>query len=110
MARAEEQELVKRYDWSGTLKPTIGDALAIVEANIAGQKTDTSIQERVDHEVEIAEDGTITNTVTLTRVHAGVKGELFKGANNVSYVRVYVPMGSQLLEATGFEAPWTSDH
>jgi hypothetical protein len=108
MTRAEEEELVERYDWNGRLKPTLGDALAIVEANIAGQKTDTSIQERVDHEVEIAEDGTITNTVTLTRVHAGVKGELFKGANNVSYVRVYVPMGSQLLEATGFEAPSSS--
>lgn len=108
MTRAEEEQLVERYDWSGRLKPTLGDALAIVEANIAGQKTDTSIQERVDHEVEIAEDGTITDTVTLTRVHAGVKGELFKGANNVSYVRVYVPTGSRLIEATGFEAPLSS--
>ncbi|MBP9710266.1 DUF4012 domain-containing protein [Patescibacteria group bacterium] len=108
MTRAEEEQLVERYDWNGRLKPTLGDALAIVEANIAGQKTDTSIQERVDHEVEIAEDGTITDTVTLTRVHARVKGELFKGANNVSYVRVYVPTGSRLLEATGFEAPSSS--
>ncbi len=108
MTRSEEEQLVERYDWSGRLKPTLGDALAIVEANIAGQKTDTSIQERVDHEVDIAEDGTITDTVTLTRVHAGAKGELFKGANNVSYVRVYVPTGSQLLEATGFESPSSS--
>lgn len=108
MTRAEEEELVERYDWNGRIKPTLGDALAIVEANIAGQKTNTSIQERVDHEVEIAEDGTITDTVTLTRAHAGMKGELFKGANNVSYVRVYVPTGSRLLDASGFESPSSS--
>lgn len=105
MARAEEQELVKRYDWSGTLKPTIGDALAIVEANIAGQKTDASIRERVDHDVSIDEDGSIIDTVTLMRRHEAIQGELFRGARNVSYVRAYVPLGSELLDAHGFEAP-----
>lgn len=108
MTRPEEEQLVERYDWNGRLKPTLGDALAIIEANIAGQKTDASIREQVDHQVEIAEDGSITDTVTLTRTHDAIKGELFKGANNVSYLRVYVPLGSRLLEADGFEAPSSS--
>lgn len=105
MAREEEEALIERYAWSSRLKPTIGDALSIVEANIAGQKTDASIQETVDHAVNIAEDGSITDTVTFTRTHNGERGELFQGVNNVAYVRVYVPEGSELLEADGFEAP-----
>ncbi len=108
MTRTEEEQLVERYDWNSRLKPTLGDALAIVEANIAGQKSDASIHEEVDHEVVVTEDGAITDTVTLTRRHDAVRGEMFKGANNVSYVRVYVPVGSRLLEAEGFEAPSSS--
>ncbi len=105
MSREEEEQLVERQDWNGRLKPTTGDALAIVEANIAGQKTDGSIQEKVDHHVEVARDGSMIDTVTLTRTHLAPKGELFHGANNVSYVRVYVPLGSELLTADGFEVP-----
>jgi hypothetical protein len=105
LTRPEEQEQVARFGWLGRLPPASGDALAIVEANIAGQKTDTSIEESVLHEVEIAEDGSIIDTVTLTRTHKAAKGELFRGVNNVSYVRFYVPEGSQLLAAEGFHPP-----
>lgn len=105
LTRPEEQERVARFGWTGRLAATTGDALAVVEANIAGQKTDTSIDETVHHAVAIAEDGTITDTVTLTRTHRGQKGELFRGVNNVSYVRFYVPDGSELLAAEGFNPP-----
>jgi hypothetical protein len=105
MTRPEEEQLVERYDWNGRLKPTIGDALAIIEANIAGQKTDGAISEKVDHQVNIATDGSMIDTVSLTRTHAAPKGELFHGVNNVSYLRVYVPKGSELLDASGFEVP-----
>lgn len=108
MTRAEEEQLVERYDWNGRLKPTIGDALAIIEANIAGQKTDGAINEKVEHRVEVATDGSIVDTVSLTRTHTAPKGELFHGVNNVSYLRVYVPQGSELLDASGFEAPSSS--
>lgn len=105
LADQDEEALVERFDWSSRLKPSLGDALSIVEANIAGQKTDAVIDEEVAHEATVQEDGTIVDTVTLTRSHRGQKGELFRGANNVEYVRVYVPEGSELLEATGFQPP-----
>lgn len=105
MAREEEERLVERYDWNGRLKTTIGDSLAIIEANIAGQKTDASIEEDVQHAVQVEEDGSIIDTVTLTRTHQAARGELFQGVNNVAYVRVYVPDGSELLAAEGFEVP-----
>ncbi|MBI4139300.1 DUF4012 domain-containing protein [Candidatus Uhrbacteria bacterium] len=101
----DEQRPAERYGWSGELKPTTGDSLAIIEANIAGQKTDGVIDEAVEHVAEIQPDGSIVDSVTLTRSHGGVKGELFRGVRNVSYVRLYVPLGSRLLETKGFRPP-----
>lgn len=100
-----EDAVVQSYGWSGRLKQVQGDALAIVEANIAGQKTDTSVVEKVRHDVTIAEDGSIADRVTLTRAHTAQKGELFKGVRNVSYIRFYLPRGATLTEASGFTTP-----
>lgn len=104
-ARDNEQELSDRFGWSGRLKPAAGDSLAVVNTNIAGQKSDLLIDEQVDHVARIAPDGSITNTVTITRTHRGKKGQQFHGANNVTYLRVYVPQGSELLRASGFKPP-----
>lgn len=105
LARADEEEKIERWGWNSRMKPSSGDALALTEANIAGQKTDGVIEERVHHRADIAEDGAITDTVTFTRTHHGKKGELFRGVNNVEYLRVYVPRGSKLVEASGFHPP-----
>ncbi len=104
-ADADEQAFAMKMGWAGTWKTTRGDSLALVEANIAGQKTSASIDEEVEHHAEIQEDGSIIDTVTLTREHTAQKGELFKGVNNVTYARVYVPRGSELIEASGFTPP-----
>ncbi|MSR84882.1 DUF4012 domain-containing protein [Candidatus Uhrbacteria bacterium] len=103
--RADEDALAHRFGWRGEMKPVQGDTLSLIEANIAGQKTDGVIPEIVTHDVDIQEDGQIVDTVTLTRRHLGKKGELFRGVNNVSYLRVYVPEGSMLISADGFHPP-----
>jgi hypothetical protein len=98
---AQAQEL----GWSGTIKTTTGDALAIIDANIAGQKTDSVVNEQANVQTTIANDGTISDDVTLIRTHTGKKGDLFTGVRNVSYVRFYLPRGTTLLKAEGFVAP-----
>lgn len=105
MMDPEEEQVVERFDWSGRMKPTTGDALAVIEANIAGQKTDGVIEEHVSHVATIQTDGSVIDTVTIDRTHHGTKGELFRGVRNVSYIRLYVPEGSRLLDATGFQPP-----
>ncbi len=105
LSRPEEEAVVERYGWNGRLKQTDGDSLALIETNIAGQKTDGVITENVDQQVTVHEDGTITEEVALRRTHTGQKGDLFRGVRNVSYLRAYVPQGSTLLSATGFNAP-----
>lgn len=104
----EEQAAMDAFHWSGRWPEAFGDTLAVVGANIAGQKSDAVIHETVDQAVNIDEQGFITDTVTLTRVHQGQKGTQFNGVNNVQYVRVYVPQGATLLSASGFLAPSSS--
>lgn len=101
----EEETLAEKFGWNGRLKDVYGDSLALIEANVAGQKTDGVIQENVDHHVVISADGSIEDTLTFDRTHTGQKGELFRGVRNVTYLRAYVPSGSKLLSASGFDAP-----
>lgn len=105
MTNPEEEEIVERFGWNGRIKPTTGDSLAVIEANVAGQKTDGVVDEQVQHTATVQNDGSIIDTVTIQRTHRGAKGELFRGVRNVSYIRLFVPEGSRLLEASGFEAP-----
>lgn len=100
-----EDAFADRYGWRNRLKPVQGDALAVVAANIAGQKTDLFMEEAVDHTATISENGAIEDTVVFTRSHTGQKGETFYGVRNVSYVRFYVPRGSTLVSAAGFTSP-----
>jgi len=105
LANKDEEAQVEAFGWNGRLKETSGDSLAVIEANIAGQKTDLVVDEAVKVKTQIKDDGSITNTVTIQRAHKGIKGDAFYGVNNVSYLRVYVPEGSTLVSATGFNPP-----
>src|SRR5690606_6034200 len=73
--------------------------------NIAGQKTDGVMKEMVTHEAKILPDGETIITLTIAREHTGKKGDLFSGVRNVNYLRVYVPLGSTLIDAGGFSPP-----
>jgi hypothetical protein len=103
----EAEQKVADFGLAGKLRDIADftDYFMMVDTNIAGQKTDGEIVKNIDHSSEIMRDGTIIDTVKITRRHDGVKGTLFSGVRNVNYLRVYVPAGSELLEASGFVAP-----
>lgn len=101
----DEDAFADKYGWRNRIKSVQGDALAVVAANIAGQKTDLFMEESVDHTATISDNGAIEDTVVLTRTHTGNKGETFYGVRNVSYLRFYVPRGATLLSAAGFTPP-----
>jgi len=77
----------------------------VVNTNIAGQKSDRLMEEKIEQSSEVASDGTITNTVVITRTHTGLKNEALTGVRNVDWLRIYVPQGSQMISAEGFLAP-----
>ncbi|MFA7286542.1 MAG: DUF4012 domain-containing protein [Patescibacteria group bacterium] len=101
------QTRITSLGWGGVV-PTYEketDSLAIVHTNIAGQKTDGKMLTRVLRDIVIGNDGSITANVSVERTHTGVKGDQYTGVRNVDYLRFYVPLGSQLISATGFGAP-----
>ena len=96
------QKLVSDQGWSGEVLDTNKDYLSVINSNINGYKTDGVIDETIEHEAQIAEDGSIINEVTITRKHNG-GNEKYDWWNkvNADFMRVYVPEGSKLIEVSG---------
>jgi len=97
------QAVAENFSADGEIKNNNKDFLMVVHTNIGGGKTDGVIKNKINHEVEIDESGKIINTLTLTRTHNGNKEDVFEKQNNVDYVRFYVPFGSKLISASGFD-------
>jgi hypothetical protein len=92
-------------NWSGRIKETNKDYLLVVDTNIAGGKSDRLMTENIDHHADVQADGSIIDTVTITRTNIATSSLLFSGERNVDWLRIYVPAGSQLLSTSGCLAP-----
>jgi hypothetical protein len=101
----ELQSLVEDMGWAGRIRDTDWDYLQVVNSNIGGQKSDKRMKQEIRHTAEIGDDGVIINTVEIIRTHTGSPDEEFAGARNVNWLRMYVPEGSRLISASGFEQP-----
>ncbi|PKM87592.1 hypothetical protein CVU83_02825 [Candidatus Falkowbacteria bacterium HGW-Falkowbacteria-2] len=99
------QEKVSRYHLDGAMLPAKHDYLLVAHTNIAGQKSDRRMEEKITHSAQILTDGTVIDTLTIRRTHTGIKNEILTGVRNVDWLRIYVPEGSQLIEASGFDVP-----
>lgn len=101
----DSQKLLETYGWAGRIEQTEGDYFYLVENNIAGGKTDRVMEQKVDFKSVIEKDGSIINTVKIKRTHTGSIDNDFTNIRNVSYLRVYVPLGSELIQVDGFTQP-----
>jgi RNA-binding protein YhbY len=99
------QEKIEKYGWDGKIKHTAWDFLSVVNTNIAGGKSDRRIKEIISHKAQIFNDGSIIDTVVIKRTHTGLTLTDSSGVRNVNWMRIYVPLGSKLLEASGFRKP-----
>lgn len=97
------QKIVSELGWSGEILDTPKDYFSVVNTNISGLKTDRMIEQKINHSVEIKPDGSIFDTVSISRSHKGGKEKYdwYNGVNS-NWIRVYVPKGSQLLSAEGY--------
>lgn len=103
----EAERNVLRLGWAGEMKQPEGDYLMVVHTNLGGEKTDAVMDEHQELEVELLPSGDALHTLTVTRAHHGIPKRVFYGVENVDYLRVYVPSGSELISATGFVDPGT---
>lgn len=98
----EIEALIDGAGWSGRILETPHDYLSVVHSNVNGYKTDGVIQETISHRVEIQSNGDIEDTVTVMRQHFGGKTPYtWWNKVNADYMRVYVPLGSELISAEG---------
>lgn len=98
-----EQDLARQLGITGELvRDENEDWLAVVNANINGFKTDRVIKQTSSLEVSIGPDGQVTNSLRIKRVHSAKTGDPpWYNAVNSSYMKIYVPLGSQLISLTG---------
>ncbi|MBI2037944.1 MAG: DUF4012 domain-containing protein [Candidatus Magasanikbacteria bacterium] len=101
------QKTIREFGWSGEIIQTNPnqDYLLVVNTNIQGQKSDAKIKQNISHQAVIQPDGTIVNSVVITREHTGNSQEKLYGQTNIDYLRIYVPEGSELVRASGFTWP-----
>ncbi|MDA3815444.1 MAG: DUF4012 domain-containing protein [Patescibacteria group bacterium] len=103
------QKVISEQGWSGEVLQTGKDYLMVINSNINGFKTDGVVDEKIDHKSEIQPDGSIINTVKITRHHNGGDYD-YEWWNKVNsdYMRIYVPKGSQLLSVEGHTREFNS--
>ena len=100
------------------------DYLSVVTTSIGGNKSDAYIDTSLEHDTQISAKGEIKNSLVIKKTHTWGQAEETKMANmferfgtgkltkealyfilgrgpNVDYMRVYVPLGSQLTSSTG---------
>lgn len=96
------QSIFEQQGWAGKILATDKDYLSVVNTNINGYKTDKMVEQKIEHQAEIIADGSIINTVQITRTHhGGVSQYDYYNKVNADYLRVMVPLGSRLLSAHG---------
>ncbi len=98
----EIQKVLSTQGWSGEVLDSQKDYISVINTNINGFKTDGVIDEKIKHVANIQEDGSIVDTVTITRHHNGGNTPYdWWNKVNADYMRVYVPKGSKLISASG---------
>ncbi len=104
------QQAAEAFKAAGRIVDYDADYLHINDCNFAGAKSNMFIKENVTQEIETAGDGTITKTLTIDYKNPEPasncnleKGELCLNGPYRNWFRIYVPLGSELLEATGSE-------
>lgn len=100
----KSQSGVEAFNVAGRVEdvPSGSDYLFVDDANLGGRKSNLYVTNEVEQNINVAFDGTVTKTVTLTYKNSqGYDGWL----NSVlpSWVRVYVPKGSQLISVDGLD-------
>ncbi|MBI1838880.1 MAG: DUF4012 domain-containing protein [Candidatus Colwellbacteria bacterium] len=79
-----------------------GDYLAVVDANVAGGKSDAFIKQKIQVVSRVDSGGVLNNNLVVTRVHNGQdEPEKWYKATNVNFIKVFALPDSKLMALTG---------
>lgn len=102
------QQAVESFNLAGRVRDYDGDYLMVVDTNFAGAKTNAWVTYTAEQKIEVGGDGSVTKTLTLTyknpqEFFSDMGGTVKLNGKFRDWLRVYVPKGSELIEAKGFE-------
>ncbi len=111
----DAQDGIEALNAAGRIKAFDGDYLHINESNFGGAKANLFVQESVSQDFEVGSDGTILKKLTITYANPHPpsdcnleRGGLCLNAILRDWIRIYVPLGSELLESKGSEVKISS--
>ncbi len=96
----ELQALVDKRGWSARAKPTEGDFLWIIDANLAALKTDGVMNKSIQYTLDARDIENPKANVTLTYQNTN-RTITWRYTRYRSYTRVYMPEGSELISSSG---------
>ena len=85
--------------WSGEMRPSAGDYLLWVDANLGALKTDWILKRDLSYNIRPATSGQFIATAKMHYEHEGSFD--WRTTRYRTYARVYVPAGSKLIKAVG---------
>lgn len=94
----ELEQVISRLGWTGRLKESSADYLLWVDANLAALKTDHVMQKNLLYSVAPQGNDFIASA-KMIYTHSGIFD--WRTTRYRTYARVYVPMGSELIEVKG---------
>ncbi|KKU15424.1 MAG: hypothetical protein UX23_C0001G0023 [Parcubacteria group bacterium GW2011_GWB1_45_9] len=103
------QNFVLRSDAAGEVfqlpSGFFGDYLAVVNANIAGGKTDIFMSQSIDLTSSIDASGRIRNNLQITRTHDGhTQKQSWYRALNQNFIKIFTVPGFKIISAQGNHA------
>jgi hypothetical protein len=112
----EMQQVADAFGASGRIQSYDGDYFHLNDTNFAGAKSNLYITQDVVQDIEVAGDGKITKTVTITYTNPEKPddcnletGGLCLNGIMRDWVRLYVPEGSELIEVLGSDIEKTTN-
>ncbi len=79
-----------------------GSYLAVVNANIAGGKSDFFVKQEIDFQISLDSDGKASNQLEIKRAHYGnTEKDYWWRATNKDYIKIFASPESRLLDISG---------
>ncbi len=100
----EVQSVLSKVGWAGSIDSSSVDRLMVVDANLASLKSDPAVKRDVTYEVYENASGQWVGRVSIHYNHTGTFD--WKTTRYRTYTRVYMPMGTKLLNVEG---SWLND-
>lgn len=106
----EAQKGIESLNFAGRILPSDDDYLHINDVNFAGAKSNMFTKHFVKQDIKVGGDGSLTKTLTISYKNPAPPsncnleaGQLCLNGILRNWLRVYVPIGSTLVEFTGSE-------